>query len=284
MDSVHYLTPPELVRRAMIAASEAMAMEVTSADRKAAFDLDRRMVSRVLSERPNLSANGFWAEGCQSREAFAIGRVAMLSMDHLGQFERALAFLLLCCGRRKTMNRRVTSYGLKHSAERALRGLHLGNAYVSNGAFIVAAIALGYPNRAHPGHAQCVVRHQRGAGAVPVNAASLDPPHHRARPSAARSRAGRFWRRARTTAAATRSLSVRLSAQSPTGFIVYSAHARRRLPGWRGTSSPRRLGLGPDAWKRNQDLSKLATLLSHGEARGQRTDRRVQCTRGDRGR
>lgn len=144
MGSVHYLTPPEMVRRAMIATSEAMAMEVTSADRRAAFDLDRRVVSRILSERPNLSANGFWAESCQSREGFVLDRMAMLSLGHLGQFERALAFLILCCGRRKTLNRKVTSYGLKHSAERALRGLHLGNAYVSNGAFIVAAIALGF--------------------------------------------------------------------------------------------------------------------------------------------
>ena len=144
MTGSSYLTPPELVRRAMIATSDAMAMEVTSADRAAAFDLDRRMVTRILSERPNLSANGFWAEGCQSREAFAIGRVAMLSMSHLGQFERALAFLLLCCGRRKTLNRKVTSYGLKHAAERAMRGLGVGSPYVSNGAFIVAAIALGF--------------------------------------------------------------------------------------------------------------------------------------------
>lgn len=144
MTSTSYLSPSELVRRAMIATSDAMAMEVTSADRKASFDLDRRMVTRILSERPNLSANGFWAQGCQSREAFAIGRVAMLSIGHLGQFERALAFLLLCCGRRKTLNRKATSYGLKHSAERAMRGLNVADPYVSNGVFIVAAIVLGF--------------------------------------------------------------------------------------------------------------------------------------------
>ena len=139
-----YFTPAETVRRAMIATSDVMAMEVASVDRQAAFDLDRRMVSRILAERRNLSANGFWAENCQGREEFAVGRVAMLDLRHLGQFERALAFLLLCCGRRKTLNRRATSYSLKHAAERAMRGLCVADPYVSNGAFIVASIALGF--------------------------------------------------------------------------------------------------------------------------------------------
>lgn len=144
MTSTSYFSPSDLVRRAMIATSGAMSMELTTADRAAAFDLDRRMVTRILSERLSLSANGFWADGCQSREAFAAARVAMVDLHHLGQFERALVFLMLCCGRRKTLNRKVTSYGLKHAAERAMRGLGVGDPYVSNGAFIAAAIALGF--------------------------------------------------------------------------------------------------------------------------------------------
>lgn len=146
-----YLSPPELVRRAMIATSTVLAMEVTPMDLQAAFNLDRRMISRVLADRHDLSSNGFWAKDCQTPEAFAAGRVAMLDLRHLGQFERAVAFMLMCCGRRKTLNRRVTSYGLKHAAERAMRALNVPDYYVSNGAFICAAIALGHRVEHIPG-------------------------------------------------------------------------------------------------------------------------------------
>ena len=135
----------------MIATSTVLAMDVTPVDLQAAFDLDRRMISRVLAERHDLSADGFWAKDCQTPGAFAAGRVALLDLRHIGQFERAVAFILLSCGRRKTLNRRATSYVLKHAAERAMRALNVPDYYVSNGAFICAAIALGHRVEHIPG-------------------------------------------------------------------------------------------------------------------------------------
>ena len=50
--------------------------------------------------------------------------------------------------KRKTINKDITSYGLKHCAERFLRqGVYkdkIGDAYVSNGALIVTMIKNGY--------------------------------------------------------------------------------------------------------------------------------------------
>ena len=60
------------------------------------------------------------------------------------------------------------------------------------------------------------------------------------------------------------SLSIRLSAQSPTGFIVYS-HSGDDFRVARDFVAAK-LGLGPDAWKRNQSL---AVFNIHGEAQGQ---------------
>lgn len=49
-------------------------------------------------------------------------------------------------GKRKTINRNISSYGLKHAVERWLRsnGSDAYFCYVSNGALIMAALELGY--------------------------------------------------------------------------------------------------------------------------------------------
>ena len=143
--SASYLTPPDLVFRSMVSMSEVMDFVVTDRERAIAHDLDRRVVERILVERPNLAPNGFWAPGCfQTVEAFHASQDKMLGARFLGEYRRAMAFILLACGRRKAINRRASSYGLKHSAERLMSELNMAESYVTNGALIVAALALGY--------------------------------------------------------------------------------------------------------------------------------------------
>jgi hypothetical protein len=53
------------------------------------------------------------------------------------------------CYPRKYISRKWTSYGLKHLVERHL-DRHGQHAYISNGAFILAAIRRGYRWKIHP--------------------------------------------------------------------------------------------------------------------------------------
>jgi hypothetical protein len=106
---------------------------------------DREAVSRICSAQPDLAPFGFWHPGAlATREQFDAGRDAMLDGDHLGQFRRAMAFLLACCDRRRELNLRSTSYGLKHQVEHALRAAGERGVYCSNGMFIAAAMTLGF--------------------------------------------------------------------------------------------------------------------------------------------
>ncbi len=69
----------------------------------------------------------------------------------LDECNRACTFLRHV-DRRKSINRKMSSYGLKHEAEAFLRSLtdRPSNAYVANGAFICAALHLGFEmQRAH---------------------------------------------------------------------------------------------------------------------------------------
>ena len=67
------------------------------------------------------------------------------------EFERAVIWLTIKKKRRSSLNRKCSSYGLKHIASRDLAEIQEevplfvgGNTYISNGAFICAAIHLGY--------------------------------------------------------------------------------------------------------------------------------------------
>ena len=66
-------------------------------------------------------------------------------LNALDECNKACRFLRHVKGR-KTINRKRTSYGLKHEAEGFVRSLkdRPVNAYVSNGAFICAALHLGF--------------------------------------------------------------------------------------------------------------------------------------------
>ena len=128
---------------------------------------DRRVVDRIRKAHVDLGPFGFWHDGALiTRERFDADRIRMTDVDHLAQFRRALAWLLVCVDRRRDMNRRSTTYGLKHQVEHAIRAIGERGVYVSNGMFIAAALSLdfrvevihGTPNAwtdAHPKRERC---------------------------------------------------------------------------------------------------------------------------------
>lgn len=106
---------------------------------------DRESVTRIRDVHPNLAPFGLWcADALITRERFDAERDLMTDPDHLGQFRRALAFLLVCVDRRRELNQRSTSYGMKHQVEHAMRAAGERGVYVSNGMFIAAALTLGF--------------------------------------------------------------------------------------------------------------------------------------------
>jgi hypothetical protein len=72
----------------------------------------------------------------EREEKFRINRAKMFEDRSLLQFIRARAWLQEQ-GMRKTLNRRGTSYGLKHIAAHDI-------GYVTNGIFIAAAVSVGF--------------------------------------------------------------------------------------------------------------------------------------------
>jgi hypothetical protein len=117
----------------------------------------RIAVRRVIERQPRLTECGFDSpyrrlvgDGkitpAERRAAFDTRREATLSDYNMDEFELAWIYLSMQ-GRRKTINFDFGSYGLKHRAENLSRkyGMHehLGN-YVSNGMFIIAALASGF--------------------------------------------------------------------------------------------------------------------------------------------
>ena len=112
---------------------------------------DRQAVERIVATHPDLAPNGFFAPRCQPRTEFDAARLTMTGDGRLGEFWRAMAFLIVCCDRRKTLNRRATSYGLKHAVEREMRSAGERPIYCSNGMFIAAALTLGFKVEPIPG-------------------------------------------------------------------------------------------------------------------------------------
>lgn len=108
-------------------------------------------VRRAMDLEPELSGFGYrvprdrsgTAEEAETR--FLASRAEMLSQHSVDEFIRAAEFLSKF-GRRKSVNRKRTSYGLKHDAERA------AGDYVANGMMIAAALAMGFSaERTHSG-------------------------------------------------------------------------------------------------------------------------------------
>jgi hypothetical protein len=116
-------------------------------------------LKRVLVENPNLCANGWGTEP----HDFERSRAHMTSPHGVEEFERALAFVEARCRPTKAITTHAGSYGYKHMAENWHRR-ELGDAadcYVSNGALIAAALALGYRHRRLPGSPNCLFNFAR---------------------------------------------------------------------------------------------------------------------------
>lgn len=100
-------------------------------------------IRRAMDMEPTLTHFGFGVfpdrkETREEREAkFAENRAALLHDRVAEEFVRAVDFLSRF-GRRKTINTKRGSYGLKHDAER------FTGDYVANGTLIAAALALGF--------------------------------------------------------------------------------------------------------------------------------------------
>lgn len=108
-------------------------------------------VRRAQNLEPALSRFGYRVprdrdETLKEEEArFLTSRVEMLAEHGIDEFIRAAAFLSEF-DRRKSMNRKRSSYGLKHEAER------MSGDYVANGTMIAAALAMGFSaERTHAG-------------------------------------------------------------------------------------------------------------------------------------
>ena len=96
--------------------------------------ITQQQLDAVLATNPQLQGNGLAPFGVGGTP----GRI------DLGQVDLAIRWLDYH-GRRATINPKYSSYGLKHMAEKTAAILR-PNAipYISNGAFIAAAIHLGY--------------------------------------------------------------------------------------------------------------------------------------------
>lgn len=106
---------------------------------------------KAMDLAPELSSFGYRvtrgrSETAEEAEArFLENRDEMLGKHGLEEFIRAAEFLSKF-GRRKSMNPKRSSYGLKHDAERE------AGDYVANGMLIAAALALGFSaERTHAG-------------------------------------------------------------------------------------------------------------------------------------
>lgn len=90
-------------------------------------------VERILRQQPELTHFGF---GVWPTQDFALERAALLSPSVRREIDRARAFIRSRRPRR-SINRRASSYGVKHVAEN-----WVGD-YISNGSLLVAAFLEG---------------------------------------------------------------------------------------------------------------------------------------------
>jgi len=116
---------------------------MVNADSDATTPLDdaRGCIVRIMALHPDLSADGLGigtlARQADPELAFRDSRNMLLTDDACRQFTSAVAWLNQCT-RTANINWRRSSYALKDEVE------GWASHYVSNGAFIAAAIHLGY--------------------------------------------------------------------------------------------------------------------------------------------
>jgi hypothetical protein len=95
--------------------------------------IQQKELDALLVANPDLTANGFLPFAGEATNPVDLGQVdlAIRWLDHHGK--------------RVTVNYTVSSYGLKHHAEKTAPALRHGAIpYISNGAFIAAALYLNY--------------------------------------------------------------------------------------------------------------------------------------------
>lgn len=119
----------------------------------------RAAVESVLSAHPRLTSRGLGIYGehrgnpheehTPAAAEFERLRSEMLGDQQILQFIAADAFLCSAGAPIKTLNRKRSSYGLKHDVEGWLERHGVDMTYVSNGMFIAAALARGF--RGEPG-------------------------------------------------------------------------------------------------------------------------------------
>jgi len=110
------------------------------------YESDRSGLKAVLAQHPELVQNGFErysfhlpASRAAYMEMISAQREKFLEPGGVAQFSRAMNWLATASIRiRKTLNRKHSSYHWKHVAEAA------EGDYISNGAFIAAAIDMSY--------------------------------------------------------------------------------------------------------------------------------------------
>jgi hypothetical protein len=98
-------------------------------------------MARILEQEPELSDFGYGLSDSEKTHEeraaeFHRNRQSIREPDSLAQFLAACRWLSQFA-KTKSLNRRGTSYGLKHIAERDI-------GYITNGVFIAAAIAEGF--------------------------------------------------------------------------------------------------------------------------------------------
>lgn len=108
------------------------------------------MIEELLVQEPRLTSDGLGIYDevrkprDQRQQEFAEKRKNLSSSRGVQHFMRAIKFLSEF-GQRKTINRKIGSYGLKEQAERLFhdRGTE-EDCHTSNGALIAAALHLGF--------------------------------------------------------------------------------------------------------------------------------------------
>lgn len=96
----------------------------------------RKIMKKILKQHSDLSGHG-WRDGGMTQTEFQQDRKWMLTPEALVQFYNACQWVKLMLPI-KSINQNVTSYGLKHMAERYQR------TYIANGILIAAALHYDY--------------------------------------------------------------------------------------------------------------------------------------------
>lgn len=106
-------------------------------------------LDRVVTSNPELGDTGFRYNSHWQRDMSKEERLQAFEAERNRLKGNYKEFSLCCewlegCDSRKTVNKKFESYGLKHYVERWARRRGINDNYVSNGAFIAAAIHMGF--------------------------------------------------------------------------------------------------------------------------------------------